>query len=229
MTTTEMVVMFYDLLETANPVFRTSGERPITEVVIQYLNEEQVKLFNNRYLPSNFLENIQTIKSLKNELKDLLSSSTPALSSGTRFDYSKTFPWSTETTFVEGTVSITRGSYPTTGQTPVKVDLVPIFDFNVNKYITNHINKPIILQPVLFVDRLTGVDGVYCIMYDAFTAVSSATVTVLNKPALINLSGQNCQLHAKLHEQIVRNAVTTFLVDKTILTPKKDGSTRDAV
>ena len=226
MTTTEMVVMFYDLLETANPVFRTSGERPITEVVIQYLNEEQVKLFNNRYLPSNFLENIQTIKASKNELKDLLSSSTPALSSGTRFDYSKTFPWSTETTFVEGTVSITRGSYPITGQTPVKVDLVPIFDFNVNKYITNHINKPIILQPVVFADKS---EGVYCIMYDAFTIVNSATITVLNKPALINLTSQNCQLHSKLHEQMVRNAVTTFLVDKTILTPKKDDSIRDAV
>ena len=72
MTSTEQVILFYDILENSNPLFRTTEERPITDVVFQYLNEAQIILFNNRYLPGNILENITAIKSFKNELKSLL-------------------------------------------------------------------------------------------------------------------------------------------------------------
>ena len=226
MTSTEQVVLFYDILENTNPIFRTTEERPITDVVFQYLNEAQIRLFNNRYLPGNMLENISMIKSLKNELKSLLSSTTPTLSSGTRYDYSKITPWGNELTFVDGTINITRNGYPIA--TSVKVDLVPILDIYVNKYLTNHTNKPIILQPVVFVDRS---DNTLCVIHDAFTAItnpSTVNITVLNKPAFI-ATGQNCQLDVKLHEQVVRDAVTMFLQDKLNLTTKKDEQSGNAV
>lgn len=164
------------------------------------------------------------IKSLKNELKSLLSSTTPTLSTGARYDNSKTTPWGNELTFVDGTINITRSGYPTA--TTVKVDLVPILDIYVNKYLTNHTNKPIILQPVVFVDRS---DSTLCVIHDAYTTLNgSSNITVLNKPAFIT-TGQNCQLDAKLHEQVVRDAVTMFLQDKLNLTTKKDGQSGDAV
>ena len=224
MTSTEQVVLFYDILENTNPIFRTTEERPITDVVFQYLNEAQIRIFNNRYLPGNMLENINTIKSLKNELKSLLSSTTPTLSSGTRYDYSKTTPWGSELTFVDGTINITRRGYPIA--TSVKVDLVPILDIYINKYLTNHTNKPIILQPVVFVDKS---DSTLCVIHDAYTTLNgSSNITVLNKPAMIT-SGQNCQLDIKLHEQVVRDAVTMFLQDKLNLTTKKDEQSGNAV
>lgn len=225
MTSTEQVILFYDILENSNPLFRTTEERPITDVVFQYLNEAQIILFNNRYLPGNMLENINTIKSFKNELKSLLTTTTPTLSTGNRYDYSKTTPWSTEMTFVDGTINITRSGYPIAST--VKVDLVPILDIYVNRYLTNHTNKPIILQPVVFVDRS---ENVLCIIHDSVTTITTdttATITVLNKPAMLSIN-QNCQLDSRFHEQVVRNAVTLFLQNKLNLT-KKDGSTRDAV
>ena len=224
MTSTEQVVLFYDILENTNPIFRNTEERPITDVVFQYLNEAQIRIFNNRYLPGNMLENISMIKSLKNELKSLLSSTTPTLSSGTRYDYSKTTPWGNELTFVDGTINITRNGYPTA--TSVKVDLVPILDIYINKYLTNHTNKPIILQPVVFVDKS---DSTLCVIHDAYTTLNgTSNITVLNKPAMIT-SGQNCQLDIKLHEQVVRDAVTMFLQDKLNLTTKKDEQSGNAV
>ena len=219
----EQVILFYDILENSNPLFRTTEERPITDVVFQYLNEAQIILFNNRYLPGNMLENINAIKSFKNELKSLLTTTTPTLSTGNRYANSKTTPWSTEMTFVDGTVDITRNGYPTA--TAVKVDLVPILDIYVNKYLTNHTNKPIILQPVVFVDKS---EDTLCVIHDAFTVVNGTSViTVLNKPAMLTIN-QNCQLDSRFHEQIVRNAVTLFLQDKLNLN-KKDGRTGDAV
>ena len=219
----DQVILFYDILENSNPLFRTTGERPITDVVFQYLNEAQIILFNNRYLPGNMLENINAIKSFKNELKSLLTTTTPILSTGNRYANSKTTPWSTEMTFVDGTVDITRNGYPTA--TAVKVDLVPILDIYVNRYLTNHTNKPIILQPVVFVDKS---EDTLCVIHDAFTVVNGTSViTVLNKPAMLTIN-QNCQLDTRFHEQIVRNAVTLFLQDKLNLN-KKDGRTGDAV
>lgn len=223
MTSTEQVILFYDILENSNPIFRVTEERPITDVVFQYLNEAQISLFNNRYLPGNMLENINAINSFKNELKSLLTTTTPILSTGDRYDYSKTTPWSTEMTFVDGTINITRSGYPIAST--VKVDLVPILDIYVNRYLTNHTNKPIILQPVVFMDKS---EDVLCIIYDAFTVINGTSkITVLNKPAMLTIN-QNCQLDSRFHEQVVRNAVTLFLQDKLNLT-KKDGSTRDAV
>ena len=223
MTSTEQVILFYDILENSNPIFRVREERPITDVVFQYLNEAQISLFNNRYLPGNMLENINAIKSFKNELKSLLTTITPTLSTGNRYDYSKTTPWSTEMTFVDGTIDITRSGYPTA--TAVKVDLVPILDIYVNRYLTNHTNKPIILQPVVFMDKS---ENVLCIIHDAFTVVNGTSkITVLNKPAMLTIN-QNCQLDSRFHEQVVRNAVTLFLQDKLNLN-KKDGRTGDAV
>lgn len=219
----DQVILFYDILENSNPLFRTTGERPITDVVFQYLNEAQIILFNNRYLPGNMLENINAIKGFKNELKSLLTTTTPILSTGNRYANSKTTPWSTEMTFVDGTVDITRNGYPTA--TAVKVDLVPILDIYVNRYLTNHTNKPIILQPVVFVDKS---EDTLCVIHDAFTVVNGTSViTVLNKPAMLTIN-QNCQLDTRFHEQIVRNAVTLFLQDKLNLN-KKDGRTGDAV
>lgn len=223
MTSTEQVILFYDILENSNPIFRVTEERPITDVVFQYLNEAQISLFNNRYLPGNMLENINAINSFKNELKSLLTTTTLTLSTGNRYANSKTTPWSTEMTFVDGTVDITRNGYPIAST--VKVDLVPILDIYVNRYLTNHTNKPIILQPVVFMDKS---EDALCIIYDAFTVINETSkITVLNKPAMLSIN-QNCQLDSRFHEQVVRNAVTLFLQDKLNLT-KKDGSTRDAV
>ena len=165
------------------------------------------------------------IKSLKNELKSLLSSTTPTLSSGTRYDYSKTTPWGSELTFVDGTINITRNGYPTA--TTVKVDLVPILDIYINKYLTNHTNKPIILQPVVFVDKS---NSTLCVIHDAYTEItnpSTVNITVLNKPT--SIANQDCKLDVKLHEQVVRDAVTLFLQDKLNLTTKKDGQSGNAV
>lgn len=221
MTGKEQLLYFYDILESSNQVFRTTQERPISDVVYGYLNEAQISLFNTRYMPSTFIDNIGNIKAFKSELKDLLVSSTVTLSNGTKYSNSKTFPWSTEEHFVDGLVTVTRTIAP--AGTNVKVDLVPILDININKYLTTYVNMPVIVQPVVFPDKNS---HTMCILHDSFTTMSSsAIVTVLNKPAAIS-DLQDCQLDKKFHEQIVRSAVTLYLNDKLNLA--KNDSNRNA-
>jgi hypothetical protein len=221
MTGKEQLLYFYDILESSNQVFRTTQERPISDVVYGYLNEAQISLFNTRYMPSTFIDNIGNIKAFKSELKDLLVSSTVTLSDGTKYSNSKTFPWSTEEHFVDGLVTVTRTIAPAGAD--IKVDLVPILDININKYLTTYVNMPVIVQPVVFPDKNS---NTMCILHDSFTTMSSsAIVTVLNKPIAISDS-QDCRLDKKFHEQIVRSAVTLYLNDKLNLA--KNDSNRNA-
>lgn len=207
-----MTILFYDILENTSPIFKITRERPITDVVLNYLNDAQLTFFNSRYLPGRFTENIQVIKSLKFELADLFTTTTGAtVSTDGKFTHSKvidSIDWGDYATFVEGTLTVTRISILT--GTSQNVELIPIEDFNVNKYITNYTNKPLILQPVVFMDS----DESLTIIHDAYTSIGSATVTLLNKPAKMNYSSQDCQLHERFHEQIVRIATDMFLQDK---------------
>ena len=46
MTAKEQLLYFYDILESSNQIFRTTQERPISDVVYGYINEAQISLFN---------------------------------------------------------------------------------------------------------------------------------------------------------------------------------------
>lgn len=233
MTTEEKIWLFYDILETTSPAFKLTGERPITTVVLNYLNEAQLQVFNARYLPGDFVTNINTIKSLQAELGNLLEyddTIIPTLSTKYNKSYSLgTVDWTSYVTFVDGSLEMDRDTL--LEGTDLVTTLVPITQISISKYLTNHTNAPIILEPVVFMDK-EGEDGLF-ILVDKFTTPTAATVTWLKKPSELTIDGtgtgsDGSELHERLHEEIVRLATRLFLQDKLSVTPKEkeenDGS-----
>lgn len=227
MTTNDKIWLFYDILETTSPTFKLTGERPITTVVLNYLNEAQMQIFNTRYLPGDFVTNINTIKSLQAELGGLLEyDDTITPSVGTKYNKSYslgTVDWISYATFVDGSLEMDRETLLEGAD--LVTTLVPITQRDISKYLTNHTNAPIILEPVVFMDKED--DGLF-ILVDRFTTPSSATVTWLKTPTDLAINGTGSELHERLHEEMVRLATRLFLQDKLSVTSKEkeqnDGS-----
>ena len=242
----QMQIIFHDILENTSALFATTSERPTSTVVTVYLNEAQNRFFNERYLAGDVIQNITIAKSLKTELKNMLSSKTITL--GKVATYPNAFSmiegngdettWDEFEYYVEGNVKVKRESILTC--TADYVELLPISAINLNKYITNFTNVPILPQPVIIVDNgLSASPGM--IITDQYTTLllangdepnfgegepapaedtyPVANIVVLERPTTLKLSSsdvifQTCDIDKRFHEQIVRLAVEMFLGDK---------------
>lgn len=221
MTAVEMVNMFYDVLENTNRAFAMTMERPVVDVVLGYLNEAQITLFNERYLPGDTLTNIKNVKLLRQELGELVSIKDYNLTAnevGTHYKLDEEL----EGIFVEGYVNMTHELLETSESQFHRTEIIPITLDSMGKFLTNHINAPILLQPVIALGSdLTGNNSTPYLIVDTLTTLDSNEVfiTVVNKPTKIivnvdDLDAGKCKLHERFHEGITRAAVEMYLREK---------------
>jgi hypothetical protein len=186
-----MQIMFHDILENTSALFATTSERPTSTVVIGYLNEAQNRFFNERYLAGDVIQNITIAKSLKTELRNLLVTKTLKVLPIDTYPnayhiedpvYINTIPvaldtydtWGEFEYYVEGTVKVRRSSILTCNAD--FIELLPISALNLNKYITNFTNVPILPQPVITVDNgLSASAGM--IITDQYTRILNKAIT----------------------------------------------------
>jgi hypothetical protein len=199
----EMQVMFQDIVEGATKHL-PKKEMPVTDIIFQYLTESQLKFFNERYLTGSFSERSAFLKAHKQELLPLISEKTysPVSSIANTISLS----WDNNTEFVEGFGWLTA-TLMGNSVNPISSELLPV-EGNVSRYITNHVNTPIILQPVIELNR----DGKAKVYHDIYTSFQKIVITLLNTPSPIGVSN-DCLIVEKFHEGIVRNAAQQFLAD----------------
>lgn len=207
MTGKEMQILFQDIIEAATKHFPKKW-LPESDIQFEYINEAQNKFFIERYLTGSFVERTNFLRTHRQELLNLIEVGTVGVTSDG--DYSNTLivTWDNTKEFVSGSINITTSAM---GTADTVVELIPI-EGDINRFLTNHTNKPVILQPVI---SLVG-DSKAMVIYDDYTTLATSdpiTLDLLNAPTTVSLS-QNCELLERFHEIIVRMAASQLLQDK---------------
>lgn len=213
MTGKEMQILFQDIIEAATKHFPKKW-LPESDIQFEYINEHQNKFFIERYLTGSFVERTNFLRTHRQELLNLIEVGTVGVTSDG--DYSNTLivTWDNTKEFVSGYIDITAsamGKTSSLGGTSSVLELIPI-EGDINRFLTNHTNKPVILQPVI---SLVG-NSKAMVIYDDYTTLAVSTpitLDLLNAPATVSLS-QNCELLERFHEIIVRMAASQLLQDK---------------
>ena len=207
MTGKEMQILFQDIIEAATKHFPKKW-LPESDIQFEYINEAQNKFFIERYLTGSFVERTNFLRTHRQELLNLIEVGTVGVTSDGDYSKSLIVTWDNTKEFVSGSIDITTSAM---GEADTVVELIPI-EGDINRFLTNHTNKPVILQPVI---SLVG-DSKAMIIYDDYTALAKPdpiTLDLLNAPATVSLS-QNCELLERFHEIIVRMAASQLLQDK---------------
>jgi len=187
-----MQIMFHDILENTSVLFATTSERPTSTVIVGYLNEAQNRFFNERYLSGDVLQNISIAKSLKTELKNMLVTKTLKLIPIDTYSYTyqieepkyalvdgqstiESFDtWEEFEYYVEGTIKVRRTTVLVTEHD--FIELLPINVTNLNKYITNFTNVPILPQPVILIDNGLS-SSPAMVITDTYTRILNKAIT----------------------------------------------------
>ena len=209
MTGKEMQILFQDIIEAATKHFPKKW-LPESDIQFEYINEHQNKFFIERYLTGSFVERTNFLRTHRQELLNLIEVGTVGVTSTSTYSKSLIVTWDNTKEFVSGSINITDSAM---GTADTVVELIPI-EGDINRFLTNHTNKPVILQPVI---SLVG-DSKAMVIYDDYTTLAKSdpiTLDLLNAPATISLSPtQNCELLERFHEIIVRMAASQLLQDK---------------
>lgn len=207
MTGKEMQILFQDIIEAATKHFPKKWV-PESDIQFEYINEHQNKFFIERYLTGSFVERTNFLRTHRQELLNLIEVGTVGVTSASTYSKSLIVTWDNTKEFVSGSINITDSAM---GEADTVVELIPI-EGDINRFLTNHTNKPVILQPVI---SLVG-DSKAMVIYDEYTTLAKPdpiTLDLLNAPTTISLS-QNCELLERFHEIIVRMAASQLLQDK---------------
>ena len=204
-----MQILFQDIIEAATKHFPKKW-LPESDIQFEYINEHQNKFFIERYLTGSFVERTNFLRTHRQELLNLIEVGTVGVTSTSTYSKSLIVTWDNTKEFVSGSINITDSAM---GTADTVVELIPI-EGDINRFLTNHTNKPVILQPVI---SLVG-DSKAMVIYDDYTTLAKSdpiTLDLLNAPATISLSPtQNCELLERFHEIIVRMAASQLLQDK---------------
>jgi hypothetical protein len=207
MTGKEMQILFQDIIEAATKHFPKKW-LPESDIQFEYINEAQNKFFIERYLTGSFVERTNFLRTHRQELLNLIEVGTVGVTTASDYSKSLVVTWDNTKEFVSGSINITASAM---GETDSTLELIPI-EGDINRFLTNYTNKPVILQPVI---SLVG-DSKAMVIYDDYTILANSTpitLDLLNAPAKVSLS-QNCELLDRFHEIIVRMAATQLLQDK---------------
>lgn len=202
-----MQILFQDIIEAATKHFPKKW-LPESDIQFEYINEAQNKFFIERYLTGSFVERTNFLRTHRQELLNLIEVGTVGVIKTNTYSKSLTVIWDNTKEFVSGFINITDSAM---GTANTVVELVPI-EGDINRFLTNHTNKPVILQPVI---SLVG-DSKAMVIYDNYTDLAKSdpiTLDLLNAPATVSLS-QPCELLERFHEIIVRMAASQLLQDK---------------
>lgn len=202
-----MQILFQDIIEAATKHFPKKW-LPESDIQFEYINEAQNKFFIERYLTGSFVERTNFLRTHRQELLNLIEVGTVGVTTASDYSKSLVVTWDNTKEFVSGSINITASAM---GETDSTLELIPI-EGDINRFLTNYTNKPVILQPVI---SLVG-DSKAMVIYDDYTILANSTpitLDLLNAPAKVSLS-QNCELLDRFHEIIVRMAATQLLQDK---------------
>lgn len=207
MTGKEMQILFQDIIEAATKHFPKKWV-PESDIQFEYINESQNKFFIERYLAGSFVERTNFLRTHRQELLNLIEVGTVGATAAGDYSKSLIVTWDNTKEFVSGFINITESAM---GEADSTLELIPI-EGDINRFLTNYTNKPVILQPVI---SLVG-DRKAMIIYDGYTTLAESTpitLDLLSAPAKVSLS-QDCKLLDRFHEIIVRMAATQLLQDK---------------
>lgn len=207
MTGKEMQILFQDIIEAATKHFPKKW-LPESDIQFEYINESQNKFFIERYLTGSFVERTNFLRTHRQELLNLIEVGTVGVTSTSAYSKSLIVTWDNTKEFVSGSINITDSAM---GEASSVLELIPI-EGDINRFLTNHTNKPVILQPVI---SLVG-DSKAMVIYDNYTTLATSdpiTLDLLNAPATVSLF-QPCELLERFHEIIVRMAASQLLQDK---------------
>jgi hypothetical protein len=207
MTGLQMQILFQDIIENATKHFPKKWA-PESDMQFEYINEAQKKFFIERYLTGTFVERTNFLRTHRQELLNLIEVNTPAVTSDGNYTNTLIVDWDNYQEFVSGTINTTTSAM---GTEDAAIELIPV-DGDINRFITNYTNKPVLLQPVI---SLVG-HSKAMIIYDNYTTLGDGnpiTLDLLNNPATISLT-QNCELLDRFHETVVRMAASQMLQDK---------------
>lgn len=207
MTGKEMQILFQDIIEAATKHFPKKWV-PESDIQFEYINEAQNKLFIERYLTGSFVERTNFLRTHRQELLNLIEVGTIGVTDADNYSNPLVVTWDNTKEFVSGYINITDSAM---GEADSTLELIPI-EGDINRFLTNYTNKPVILQPVI---SLVG-NSKAMVIYDSYTTLAKSTpitLDLLNAPAKVSLS-QDCELLERFHEIIVRMAATQLLQDK---------------
>lgn len=190
---------FERLLQARNIIFQYD-EKPDTETIFGFLNIAQLRVLKQKYLPSaNTEENIISIQSNAEDLKNLITYDNLSLSSEGYSSYTKYAQYPND--YLHYIRSDSIGSVKaSTVQLPNKL----VSWKEMDKAITNVYNSPILRKPFVVL-----MDSQLMVTHDYLTTVSSIRLTYLKTPKPITLS-QTSELAEYLHEDIAQLAVSIF-------------------
>ena len=190
---------FERLLQARNVVFQYD-EKPDTETIFGFLNIAQLRLLKQKYLPSsNTEENIKSIQNNSEDLKNLITYSSIALSTEAYSSYTKYAQYPDDYLHYIRSDSVGAVKASST-QLPNKL----VSWEEMDKAITNTYNSPILRKPFVVL-----MDSQLLVTYDYLTTLSSIKLTYLKVPKNISLS-QTSELAEYLHEDIAQLAVSIF-------------------
>ena len=204
MTGLQMQIMFQDIIEESTKGISPKWV-PVSEIIFEYLTEVQNNFFLQRYVKPSFVETVNTMNVLVDELQNLITASNPTTLSTSNIN-ANIFDVEFDSTgyFLKGFVK--NGTY---FDIPIKA-----FEGDASRFIPNATNLPILLEPIIVKES----NYSYKVFIDTFAEITIAANTdvyiyVVAFPTPITID-DDCLLHESFHSMLVREAATRLLSDK---------------
>ena len=225
-----MIYNFQALIEDISPRFK--GQDKIdSHIILDYLNRTQDRYIKLKYFSGNsFKQNTFKISAMLDEFPDLITmtdtaipplfTQVPGMPVGTTLFVSKPADM---LGYIRADIEVSR-----TVVLPFATKWIPMeeIDYNdIDGVLTTPFNIPILEVPLItyLSDLLasSSKNAGFIVVIDAHTTPSNLMVTYMKKPQEISESNE-CQLADRLHEEIVKLAVSMYIDEyKTKLQPKK--------
>lgn len=240
MTSFEFVYGFQMKLETLSKEFEIS-ERPDTDTILSYINLGQLKYFNDKYLnKGSFKENAEFLRQIANDDLANLIQTTGAvtMSTTTLQGHPTAYRYTTELAqyahYIDSYSYMTR-SQPKAISSPEWVINLPANSMeDLRKIETNWYNKPILRNPIVFLDGSANITStsnfyIYAVAdsYTTLEAASNFNLRYIRRPKSLAFTvgtaaneTTTCELASYLHEEILQVGFEIFKAEKLSLIPK---------
>lgn len=226
MLATEMMKLFYDILENTHDRFE-SIDRPLTDTVFRFLNDAYFEQFDSLCRAETFPTSVQKTRANLESLRLLVQTDTGTLVADVdqpgRYTYDLEDLKSEYAHFVRAEVSITRTAVPVVA-TLTFVETNPLHESEVDSQLITVSNSPIIREPGITFNN----SGNIVVFVDEFTTAAEIRLKFVSRPALLYFDSATtpaveCKLSPEaLCRQIVKRAVDMFITTKTMFAPKQE-------
>lgn len=218
METLKMVQLFYELIETAHPIFK-NDERPITDTVLRLLNDSYysslTELCELQTFPLTTAKtggNLQLLRNLHIMEVALINPVT-----ATMYEVDLVSLKADLAYFVRGELIIQRTALPEL-TSDTAVNLKPISAREVESMVPTAYNKPIIREPGISYN-----DGKMYVYVDVYTTVSSLNLYYIKQPDPLSMNvSSECLFEPEaICHTVVKKAVDMFIQSKAAFIKSK--------